>query len=395
MDTHSLAALLDTHALIHNMGCSLADSDYRYQYHTDLSPLGWHVGHCSFIETVWLRDRVLGDSTITDAFDWLYIPENILKPKRGPALPPRDEHLDWCSQLNKQNHELLANPDPVFSAHELNRNNYLLKFILQHHSQHAETMAMVLIQRQLQMDHSDHHVTHSLAARAITDDGHVSLPASRYCIGNTDNSEAFDNEVPLQEISLADTLISHLPVSNGNWLAFIEDGGYRETRWWSEAGNTWRKMAKVESPETWVRNTHQHWFEVSTQGCRDLNENSAVSGINLFEANAFINWLNTTAGLTYRARLPHEYEWEAADQAGLLSGTGQVWEWCHNYFHPYPGFSPFPYDNYSKPWFDQNHVSLRGGSEFTRPSIRRSSFRNFYNPDKRHIFSGLRLVYEG
>jgi len=393
MDTQALDALASTHALIHDMGRSLEDSDYRYQYHTDLSPLGWHVGHCCFIESFWLRDRVLGDSSITEEFDWLYIPENILKPKRGPALPPQDEHLGWCTQLNAENHALLANPDPIVSAHGLNNNNYLLKFILQHHSQHAETMAMVLVQRQLKMEHSDQPVRQTLTAQAISDEEHIILPASRYNIGNPENSEAFDNEVPPQTLSLPITRLAESPVTNGNWLAFIEDGGYTETRWWSKEGNTWRNITEVNAPETWLKNSNHQWFDVSMQGCRHLDTHAAVSGINYFEASAFINWINTTAGLACTARLPHEYEWEAADQSGLLSGTGQVWEWCQNHFHPYPGFTPFPYDSYSKPWFDQNHYSLRGGSEFTQPSIKRSSFRNFYTPDKRHIFSGLRLAF--
>ena len=109
-------------------------------------------------------------------------------------------------------------------------------------------------------------------------------------------------------------------------------------------------------------------------------------GISFHEAQAFSHWA--------RARLPHEHEWEAAVKSEQLHNTGQVWEWCANTFHPYQGFSAFPYDEYSKPWFDDNHYVLRGASRHTRPEIRRASFRNFFNPDKRHIFAGLRLVFD-
>ena len=84
---------------------------------------------------------------------------------------------------------------------------------------------------------------------------------------------------------------------------------------------------------------------------------------------------------------------EVACRLQRLEQTGRAWEWCDNSFYPYDGFRPFPYEEYSAPWFNGNHYSLRGGSLHTRPAIRRPSFRNFYQPDKRHIFAGLRLVY--
>ena len=76
----------------------------------------------------------------------------------------------------------------------------------------------------------------------------------------------------------------------------------------------------------------------------------------------------------------------------LWNTTGQTWEWCANTFYPYNGFQAFPYERYSRPWFDENHYTLKGGSPFTGKSIRRRSFRNFYQPDKRHIFAGVRLA---
>ena len=79
---------------------------------------------------------------------------------------------------------------------------------------------------------------------------------------------------------------------------------------------------------------------------------------------------------------------------GKLEFTGKVWEWCSNTFFPYQGFEAFPYDGYSKPWFDNKHYVARGASRHTRPEIRRPSFRNFFNPDKRHTFAGLRLVFD-
>ena len=110
----------------------------------------------------------------------------------------------------------------------------------------------------------------------------------------------------------------------------------------------------------------------------------AVTGLTYFEASAFAVW----AGL----RLVHEYEWEVAANLEVLSGLGEVWEWCSNIFHPYHGFSACPYREYSVPWFDQQHYVLRGGSRYTEPEIRRTSFRNYYLAGADYLFSGIRLA---
>jgi iron(II)-dependent oxidoreductase len=129
-------------------------------------------------------------------------------------------------------------------------------------------------------------------------------------------------------------------------------------------------------------------------GAYDLPGDAAVSGISYYEAQAYVQWLKQTRPDSFAdVRLPHEYEWEIARRLQLLEDCGQAWEWCSNTFHPYPGFQAFPYDRYSKAWFDGNHFTLRGGSLQTRPAIKRPAFRNFYNADKRHIFAGLRLAY--
>ena len=124
---------------------------------------------------------------------------------------------------------------------------------------------------------------------------------------------------------------------------------------------------------------------IGLNGPYELAADTAVHGINHYEASACAAW----AG----ARLPHEYQWEAAHRSRQLDDVGRAWEWCANSFHPYNGFSAFPYEGYSTPWFDGTHYSLRGASLHTRPELRRASFRNFYTAEKRHIFAGLRLVY--
>ena len=127
------------------------------------------------------------------------------------------------------------------------------------------------------------------------------------------------------------------------------------------------------------------------EGAADIDPDVPVSGLNWYEADAYAHY----AG----ARLPHEIEWESAmkTEGGkgateLWDTTGQAWEWCANTFYPYDGFKAFPYSRYSTPWFDDQHFTLRGSSPFTGEATRRPSFRNFYQPGKRHIFAGLRLA---
>jgi len=390
--TTSLAnKLRETHVAMHEMARILNDTEYRTQYHTDLSPLGWHVGHCVFIESYWLREVILGDDSLTADLAWLYIPENIVKPKRGPALPPIDEHLQWCKKIINENQLILSEPTNQFTQHKLNQHDYILQFLIQHHCQHIETMAMVLAQRQLQIRPA------LLEKNSFSESDTIKYKFNEYSggdfiVGSPSHPEAFDNEVPPKKISIDSFLLAEHPVTNADWLCFVQDDGYKNKSWWMPEGWQWRTENNICQPETWLTDEEKEFYEVTTKGAENIKTDAAVSGINYFEANAFIKWLSANSNEFANIRLPHEYEWEVAKQSGILNNTGHVWEWCQNTFHPYPGFTPFPYDNYSKPWFDDNHYSLRGGSQHTRTSIQRSSFRNFYNPDKRHIFSGLRLA---
>jgi iron(II)-dependent oxidoreductase len=174
-------------------------------------------------------------------------------------------------------------------------------------------------------------------------------------------------------------------VSNAEYLAFMQDGGYRRKQLWSNAGWEWCRHHDVRHPDHWRQNEEGHWCGIGVRGTYQLADTEPVCGISHYEASAFARWAGGS--------LPHEYEWETACRLGVLQQTGRVWEWCENTFHPYQGFTAFPYPEYSQPWFDGRHYSLRGGSLHTRASVKRPSFRNFFEADKRHIFAGLRLSY--
>ena len=199
---------------------------------------------------------------------------------------------------------------------------------------------------------------------------------SAYRIGATHHHHPYDNEYPPHQVRLGSYRIGLHPVSNGEYQQFVDERAYENRRYWSRQGWQWRQTHQIRQPHYWLRLNAG-----GTPGPTD-----PVCGISYYEAEAYANWT--------QARLPHEYEWELACKKNLLQAVGKVWEWCANAFSPYQGFKPFPYAGYSQPYFDDNHYILKGGSYLTQAPIKRPSFRNYYQPDKRHQFAGVRLVFD-
>jgi iron(II)-dependent oxidoreductase len=326
---------------------------------------------------------VLGDDRFTAPVADLYTPGVTPKPLRGAGLPPLDVLLQWVAGMQSMNAETLATAPAALLEHPLMQDDYLVHFLLQHYSQHYETMLSALTQRALGADRADFQVTHPLTALPPRQDS-ASLQAGHYRVGGVAPA-AYDNELPPQQATLGPCDIARHPVSNSEYLAFMEAGGYANESYWHSAGWQWQQQQSASCPEHWRRDRAGNWYGVGVRGAYELDGADVLHGISRHEAAAFASW----AG----GRLPHEHQWEVACRLQLLEQTGRAWEWCDNSFYPYAGFQPFPYEGYSQPWFDNRHFTLRGGSFHTRPAVKRASFRNFYTPEKRHIFAGLRLVY--
>lgn len=352
----------------------LAADELRAQYHPDLSPLGWHLGHCAYVEAFWLQADTRASRRT------LYMPEHSPKHTRGTRLPPKAELLGLVQARQQQTVATLT--DPACRPRPPLSRATLAGFLLQHHAQHIETMQQALAQRTALL-HSDATGTPMQPVHPAGDI--VQLPAGTYLLGSS-ATDAYDNERPPRQIRLGPVRLARQPVRNAEYLAFMAEGGYRDRRWWSPAGWQWRTAHDVRQPEHWCRDHSGGWLLLTPTGAAPLCGDAALLGINRFEAEAYASW----AG----GRLPHEYEWEAAAGLGLLEGIGGAWEWCGNRFHPYPSFRAFPYDGYSLPWFDGRHHVLRGASPYTLPCLRRESFRNFYTPEKRHVFAGCRLAFD-
>ncbi len=177
--------------------------------------------------------------------------------------------------------------------------------------------------------------------------------------------------------------LSRRAVSNGEYLRFVEEGGYLRREFWDEAGWRWRSQTGRRHPVYW--RGRGGWEQRVFDAWRPLDPQLPVLHVNAFEAEAWCRWAGR--------RLPTEAEWEraaAGDSAwGCRQMLGNVWEWTATPFEPYPGFTPDPYTDYSQPWFGTHRV-LRGGSFATQPRLARNAYRNFYTPDRADVFAGFR-----
>ena len=368
--------------LLLEMPGNIPANDCSKQFHPDLSPLDWHLGHCVFTETFWLREVVMDLEKISDTHKQLYIPELSKKVARSSALPSHAELCEWAAHTQQTNIDYLGELIETGGAADLMQDNYLLFFLTQHYAQHIETCNYILAQRNLQAD-TDFKVGSPLNAASP---GHEyrELERGSYSIGAADRRRHYDNECPGFSVELDTFQIATTAVSNAEFLGFMQDGGYQTASYWGDKAWQWRTQNAINCPQHWRLDEAGNYYGTDANGAYTLLNDAPVSGLSHFEANALASWA--------KARLPHEYEWEAAKKKGVLLKCGQVWEWCQNSLHPYAGFEVFPYAGYSLPWFDQGHFSLRGHSQYTLPVIQRDTFRNFYEADKRHFPAGLRLA---
>ena len=361
---------------------SFSEKDLRTQYHPDLSQLGWHLNHVAFIEQYWLREVVLGDDSRTQKKHQLYFPEMIGKTSRGQLAGLTD--FDQLRKDYSESGKLWVELSTGQYDHHLLKNNYLGWFLLQHGEQHQETMQMVLQQR-VQTAEPELNIPVKLFAGQAPVQPDLLVPAGDYEIGSA-GILACDNEQAVHVQQLPSFCISRKMVSNAEYLGFMQAGGYLCKAYWSDPGWLWKESASQPAPDHWRQDKQKNWYCLSRDGAEEIKLNEAVTGLSWFEADAFARYAD--------ARLPHEFEWEAAmkNDTPLFATTGQAWEWCANTFFPYDNFKAFPYDRYSSPWFDNKHYVMRGSSPYTSDCVRSYSFRNFYQPAQRHVFAGLRLA---
>ncbi|MDX2228626.1 MAG: SUMF1/EgtB/PvdO family nonheme iron enzyme [Leptolyngbyaceae cyanobacterium bins.349] len=345
------------------------------QAHPDFSPIGWHLGHIAYTEGLWILEHLAGMSPQFPAYRRLFAADTL--PKRDRVNLPT--FADIQAYLDTIRTQVFA----YLRTAPLAQQERLWLWLLQHESQHSETIAIVLALQGKGADWAKSCTpqvvptassTHPLIPAPTTSPppppSMIFIPAGSFNMGN-ETAIALDNERPVHLVEVADYWIDQAPVSCGAYRQFMQAGGYHEPHWWSEAGWAWVQSSAVSQPLYW---------SAAADG-----DQRPVCGVNWYEAEAYANYVGK--------RLPTEAEWEKAIQSDRrVAQSGIVWEWTNSWFMGYPHFTPYPYRGYSQAYFDHHHRVLRGGSWATQPWSLRPTFRNWYHPHVREIFAGFRCA---
>jgi gamma-glutamyl hercynylcysteine S-oxide synthase len=398
------------------------DKRLMKQHNRLMSPLVWDAGHIGVFEELWLVQNLTGSAPIDEERMHLYDAFDNPRWVRG-SLPllNRQQVADYRDVVRRRVVEILDEVD-LDGDDPLTRDGFVYEMIVQHEHQHNETILQAL---QLLPDGYRPELPHPPAGRDVALD-HVEVAAGTYPIGN-DRHEPYDNEHPRHQVELRAYEIDRFPVTCGQFREFIDDRGYDRRELWTDAGWAWRLEDGVIAPkywrqeeETWVKNRFGHTIRV-----QDDHPVMHVSG---HEADAYCRWAGR--------RLPTEFEWEVAaawdpssqsqrrypwgddpptpELANLdqrMFGTapvgayprgasalgceqmlGDVYEWTSSDFIGYPGYTSFPYKEYSEVFFGDEYKVLRGASWATRPAVARNTFRNWDYPIRRQIFCGFRTA---
>lgn len=380
---------------------SLDEFAFCCQAHPDFSPVGWHLGHIAYTESLWLLERGAQQACMFPQYRKLYAADGLPKSERV-KLPSIEETRNYLNAVREKVIDYVKVVD-------IEPQERLWRFLLQHESQHCETACIVLslISEQFHLPPSPFPLNPSPDM--------IKIPAGEFEMGSN-GANALDNERMAHKVYLDTYFIDRYPITRNKYREFMESGGYEDARYWSDAGWKWLQIEQVKQPLYW-----------SDDGAYD---NHPVMGVSYYEAEAYAKFVGK--------RLPTEAEWEKAARwderanrsrtypwgeeeptqefcncatslsisqttpvnaypkgksaYGMYDALGNVWEWTNSWFDAYKGFEYYPYIGYSQVYFDNQHKVLKGSSWATRPMAMRASFRNWYYPHVRQIFAGFRCA---
>jgi iron(II)-dependent oxidoreductase len=407
----------------------LTHDDLTTQHDPLMSPVVWDLAHIASFEKLWLTRNLDGPVEFVE-MPGLFNPMEHPRSERGQlSLPDLDECEALMRDIRLRVLRQLSETD-LDSGPRLARDGYVYHLVLQHEYQHNETILQTL---QLKLGGPYYPPTrrsHPVASFAVDPGRMVSLPGGDMSIGTGDRITAYDNERPQHTVTIAPFAIDVFPVSNGDFARFMEQGGYDNPVYWSEAGREWLGESQARSPLYWSLRDGVWWTRTLDREA-PIEPDHPVCHVNYHEAEAYAKSVGK--------RLPTEFEWEAAatwnpvtgssqrfpwgdqepspalanvDQLGFGTAPlgsyphnvsplgcygmiGDVWEWTASTFHGYPGFQVHPYPEYSEVFFGSEYRVLRGGSWATRSGAIRGTFRNWDYPIRRQIFSGFRCARDG
>lgn len=388
---------------------TLIPEDLVVQPITDVSPPKWHLGHTTwffeaFILSKYLKNYKLFNKDYNYLFNSYYesVGDRILRSHRGNLTRPEYKQiLDYRIYVNNHMSELLEDNEDkeVF---------YLTELGLQHEQQHQELLMtdikFILGNNPLFPPYAERET--SLYSKGDYKPAkYIEIPEGNYETGYQGKNFCFDNELPLHKSYVKKFKVMDRLVTNREYLEFVKDHGYKDFRHWHMEGWETVKNEAWESPLYWIKKGDQ-WLEYTSEGLTELSMNAPVCHISFYEATAFAAWKGK--------RLITEPEWEAAvshlnlksENGNFLENKilqpqpvsdsmqffGDCWEWTYSAYLPYPGYKreEGALGEYNGK-FMINQMVLKGGSCATPCSHIRPSYRNFFHPDKRWQFTGIRL----
>jgi len=393
-----------------------------------VNPMLWEIGHVGWFHEHFILQRALGAQPMDARAQALYDSIAVHHEQRWDLpLPSLEDTLDYMQRV--QDAVLARLEGPTASAAQ----SYLYQFTTFHEDMHCEAFTWA---RQALA----YPVPDFAAARAADAPGDAAagpfagdaeVPGGSFLLGAPGDAPfVFDNEKWCHRVEVAPFRIARAPVTNAEFAAFVDDGGYRRRELWCDAGWRWREAEGAQRPVYWEPDGGGGFAWRRFDRHEPLAPHRPVIHVNWYEAGAWCRWAGR--------RLPREHEWEVAalgepDSGGALAGgkrrypwggdapdparanldgralgcvdvaalpagdsafgcrqmLGNVWEWCADAFTPYPGFTPDAYKEYSQPLFGHTRV-LRGGAWTTRSRMLSGLYRNYFGPERRDVFAGFR-----